>query len=113
MGLTFLIFGLNGVLQFLPMPPMQGDSADFVGLLLKSKLLFVVKALEVSCSLLLLSGLFVPVALLVLAPIIFNIFWFHITLAPEGAPFGIALVLMETFLLWTQKAKFAPLLKMK
>ena len=113
LGLVFLIFGLNGFFHFLPMPPMQGQAAEFIGLLMASKLLFVVKGLEVTCSLLLLSGNFVPLALALLAPNIFNIFWFHLMFAPEGLVLAILLLAMECFLLWSNRSVFIPLFKRK
>lgn len=113
MGILFLVFGLNGFFNFIPMPPMQGASADFVGLLIVSKLLYVVHLIEIFCGTLLLSGFYIPLALLVLAPIIFNIFWFHLMLAPEGAPLGVVLLGMELFLLWNHKKAFSSLLKKK
>ena len=33
LGLVFTVFGLNGFLHFLPMPPMSGPPADFFGAL--------------------------------------------------------------------------------
>ena len=33
LGLAFLVFGLNGFLQFLPMPPVTGAPAAFLGAL--------------------------------------------------------------------------------
>ena len=90
---------------------MEGPAAAFVGSLLASKLIYVVKLIEIPCGVLLLAGRYVPLALTFLAPIVFNIFWFHVTLAPEGAPMGIAILLMELFLLWNYRSAFAPLFK--
>jgi hypothetical protein len=67
----------------------------------------------VGCSILLLAGLYVPLALLILSPLIFNIFWFHIALAPQGAPMGIALMVMVVFLMWNHKKAYAQILKKK
>jgi hypothetical protein len=113
MGLMFFIFGLNGFLHFLPMPPMEGEAAEFIGLLMTSKLFFVIKTMEVACAILLLWNQYTTIAYLLLAPIIFNIFWFHVTLAPQGAPMGILLLAMEGFLLWSNKKAYLPLLKAK
>ncbi len=113
MGLIFLVFGLNGFFRFLPMPPMEGQAGEFIALLMASKLLYAVKFIEIASSVLLLSGRYVSLGLLLLAPIIFNIFWFHVMLAPEGAPMGVALLAMEGFMLWNHKKAYAPLLKQK
>jgi len=113
MGCIFFTFGLNGFLNFLPMPSMQGNAGAFIELLITSKLLYIIKVIEVGCSLLLLSGRYIALALLLLAPIIFNIVWFHIMLAPDGAIMGIVLLTMETFLLWVNRSSYALLLKNK
>jgi uncharacterized membrane protein YphA (DoxX/SURF4 family) len=44
----------------------------------------LVKGTEVVAGLLLLTGIAVPLALVLLAPILVNIFLFHLILAPEG-----------------------------
>ncbi len=111
LGILFLVFGLNGFFHFLPMPPMQGDSQAFIMLLVTSKLLYVIKGIEVACSILLLTGFFVPLALTLLAPVIFNIFWFHVTLAPEGAPMAIGIVVATLFLMWNYRKAWSPLFK--
>ncbi len=53
------------------------------------------KLLELTGGLMLLSGRFVPLGLLVLGPIILNIFLFHVFLAP-GPMLGLALLLALT-----------------
>ncbi len=113
MGLIFLIFGVNGFLHFIPMPPMTGTAASFIEILLISKLLYLIKSIEILCSISLLLNRYVSFSLLLLAPIIFNIFWFHIFLEPEGAPLGIFLITMEIFLLWRNKKSYHPLFKSK
>ena len=92
MGIAFVVFGLNGFLHFLPEPPLPERAAAFIGALAQSGYLMqVVKGVEVTAGLLLVTGIAVPLALVLLAPILVNIFLFHLMLAPEGL--GPAIVL--------------------
>ena len=89
LGLIFLIFGLNGFLHFIPMPPPSGVAGQFMGALFVSKYLLVVSALQVISGALLLINRYVPLALTILAPIIVNILLFHSLMNPAGL--GLAL----------------------
>jgi len=88
LGLIFLVFGLNGFLHFIPMPPPSGIAGQFIGALFVSKHLLVVFALQVISGALLLINRYVPLALTILGPIIVNILLFHVLMNPAG--FGLA-----------------------
>jgi uncharacterized membrane protein YphA (DoxX/SURF4 family) len=110
LGLVFVVFGLNGFLQFLPQPPLPGPALAFVSALGASGYLFpLLKAVEIGAGLLLLAGVFVPFALVLLAPVIVNIAAFHLFL--DRSSFGVvALVLAaELYLAFVHRAAFAPL----
>src|SRR4029077_5496176 len=47
LGLIFLVFGLNGFLHFIPMPPPSGVAGQFLGAMFVSKYLLVVSGLQV------------------------------------------------------------------
>src|SRR5271156_3033417 len=85
-GLIFLVFGLNGFLNFMHMPMPTGVAGQYVGALFVSHYLAVVLLIEVVGSVLLLSGQFVALALVLLGPVIVNILLFHSTMAPSGLP---------------------------
>ena len=84
LGLIFLVFGLNGFLHFIPMPPPSGVAGQFLGAMFVSKYLLVVSALLVISGALLLINRYVPLALTILAPIIVNILLFHGLMNPDG-----------------------------
>ena len=92
MGLIFLVFGLNGFLHFIPAPPPAGLAGQFAGILFTSHLYIVIFAVQVIGGLLLLVNRFVPLALVILAPVIVNIFFFHLFMAPSGLPLAIIVV---------------------
>jgi len=86
LGLVFLVFGLNGFLNFLSMGPMPtGLAGQFVGALVLSHYFWVVAALQITGGVLLLVNRFVPLALVLLGPVIVNIICYHVFLNPTGA----------------------------
>lgn len=112
LGLIFLIFGLNGFFHFLPNPTMPSAAVSFFGALYATgymvPLLF---ATQVVGGALLLSGRFVPLALVLLAPVIVNIIAFHVFLAPGGLPLALVVTAFEIYLAWVNREAFAPLLR--
>jgi uncharacterized membrane protein YphA (DoxX/SURF4 family) len=114
LGLVFTVFGLNFFLHFLPMPAAPPAAQAFAGALFASGYLFpLLKATEVVAGLLLLGGLFVPLALAVLAPIIINIIGFHLFLEPSGLPIPLAVLAAELYLAWSYRSAFAPMLHLR
>lgn len=86
LGLIFLVFGLNGFLHFIPMPPPAGVAGQFMGAMFVSHYLVPIFVLQVAGAVLLLAGRFVALGLTLLAPVIVNIVLFHSLMAPEGLP---------------------------
>ena len=84
LGLIFLIFGLNGFLHFIPMPPPSGVAGQFFGALFVSNYLVPIFGLQVISGALLMVNRFVPLALTILAAIIVNILLFHVLMNPAG-----------------------------
>jgi len=95
LGLIFIVFGLNGFLNFIHQPPPPNPLAiQFFVAVSTSHFAAFFFALQVVGGLLLLSGYFVPLALTVLAGELYNILAFHLTLAPASiAPALVASVL--------------------
>src|SRR4051812_10808928 len=110
LGLIFVVFGLNGLLHFLPTPPMPAAAGTFVGGLASSGYFFpLLKVTEIVAGALLLAGVLIPFALVLLAPIIVNITAFHLVLAPGNYGVVAAILASEIYLAWTRRAAFAPL----
>jgi len=88
-GVIFLVFGLNGFLNFIPLPPPGGIAGQFMGALYASHYLWVIFAFQVVAAVLLLVNRYVPLAVAVLAPVIVNILVFHALMAPSGLPLAL------------------------
>jgi hypothetical protein len=111
LGLVFAVFGLNFFLHFLPTPAPAPRAATFAGALFASGYFFpLLKTTEVLAGLLLLGKRFVPLTLAVLAPIVINIVGFHMFLAPSGLPLALAVLAAESYLAWSYRAAFLPML---
>lgn len=111
LGLMFTVFGLNGFLHFLPQQPLPGGhAAEFLGALGSTHYMDAVFAVQLICGILLLAGLYVPLALVVLAPVIVNILLFHITMAPKGVVPGSVAAVLWVLAAWGVRPAFAGLL---
>ena len=83
LGLLFTFFGLNGFLNFIHQPPLANPLAiQFFVAVSASHFAAFFFAVQVLGGLLLLCGFFVPLALTLLAAVLYNILAFHLTLAP-------------------------------
>jgi uncharacterized membrane protein YphA (DoxX/SURF4 family) len=109
LALIFVVFGLNGFMQFLPQPPMPDAAKSFFGgLAATGYMLPLLSTTQVLGGALLLLGM-VPLGLLILAPVIVNIIAFHIFLAPEGLPIALLVAALALFLAWAHREVYAPL----
>lgn len=94
LGLMFTVFGLNGFFHFIHQPPPENPLAlQFFGAAIASHFAAFFFALQVVGGVLLLAGVFVPLALTLLAAELYNILAFHLTLEPGIAPAVVACVL--------------------
>ena len=93
-GVIFLVMGLNGFLNFLPLPQPVGIAGQFMGVLYVSHYLWVIFAFQVVAGALLLMNRYVPLAVAVLAPVIVNILAFHALMAPSGLPLALFVALL-------------------
>jgi putative oxidoreductase len=110
LGLIFVVFGANYFIGFLEMPKMEGPPAAFMGALVTSGYLTVVKVLEILGGALALSGRYTPVGLLILGPIIVNIVLFDVFLAKAFNPLGFVVTALSLFLLYAYRKNFLPIL---
>src|SRR6476620_48699 len=85
LGLVFVVFGLNGFLNFIKGPMPTGLALQFIGALILSHYFWVVAAVQIAGGVLLLANRFVPLWLVLLGPVIVNIICYHVFLNPSGA----------------------------
>ncbi len=117
MGLLFLFASITYFLMMMglfPVPPMEGPVKAFnEGLAASGYFFTLLKITEFVCGLLLVTGRFVPLALVVLSPIIINILMVHTFLDRSGLPVAAFLVLASLFLAYCYRDAFKPLLTSK
>ena len=106
LGTIFFVFGLNGFLHFIPTPPPAGVAGQFVAALYLSHYLVVIFLLQLSPAVLLLLNRYVPLALTLLGPIVFNILFFHILMAPSGLPMAFVVLLLWTITAFSVRSAF-------
>ena len=108
LGLILVVFGLNGFLNFLNMGPMPtGLAGQFILALFQSHYFWVVAALEIAGGVLLLVNRFVPLALVLLGPVIVNILLYHVVLNPSGALFAIVLAALWFVVFYAKRQNFS------
>ena len=103
LGLVFLASGIMGLMMWInnsPMPPDLPERLVTFNQGLAASIYFMpfLKIVETLCGAMLLVGWFVPLALVVLAPVMLNIFLVHAFLAPSGLPLAIILGLLLVYL---------------
>lgn len=91
--------GLNYFLKFMETPQPTPEAGAFLGAMAAAGYFFpFVKIVELIGGAMLLTNRFVPLALVMLAPIILNIFALHLFLQPEQLPLSGLMTAMLVFL---------------
>ena len=108
LGLIFVVFGLNGFLNFLSMGPLPtGLAGQFIGALVQSHYFWVVAVLQVAGGALLLVNRFVPLALVLLGPVIVNIILYHVFLLPSGMAPAIVVTVLWFIVFYAHRQYFS------
>lgn len=116
LGLVFFVFGLDGFLHFVPQPtePPSEAAMALAMAMIKSGYMFpLIKGTEVAVGALLLANRFVALALVVLAPVVVNIFAFHAFLAPSGLVLACVIVALVIGLAWAHRDAYRPLFQIR
>ena len=114
LALIFLVFGMNHYLNFIPMCPIPaGIAGQFIGALIASHYLYVVAFLEVVPAILLLINRYVPLALVVLGPVIVNICLTQILMAPSTILVGAVVAILWCLTAWRVRSVFLPFLQQR
>ena len=114
MGLLFLFASVSYFLNLVPKPDLSGTVKTFnEGLESVGYFMPLLKTVELLCGLAFVVGRFVPLATILIAPIIVNIFCFHAFVDRTGLPVAIFLVLANGFVAYYYRKSYAELLKAK
>ena len=114
LGLMFVFGGVTGLFQLVEQPEVGEEAAAFMGAIMDSGYLWpVIKVTEIVCGVLLILGMFVPLALVVLAPVALNILLFHVFLEPSGLPIGLFLLVLGLYLAHQHRESFSAVLQRK
>lgn len=107
LGVLLIVFGANKFIGFLPPPPNMPESAQaLMGALAGSYIMPLVGIVEVLVGLLLVIRKYVPLALIILAPISVNIVFFHATLDIANIAPALVVAILNLFLVYKNWASF-------
>ncbi len=111
LGLFFTVFGLNGFVHFIPLPPKPPMATQFVGLLEASHYMVPVFALQLVAGLIFLSGRYLPLALTLIGPVLVNILLFHILMDLPGIVPGLLATVCWLIVFWHERSAFERLFR--
>ena len=112
MGLLLANSGFNKFFNYMPMPEMTEAAMAFMMALVGAKYIMpTVAIVEIIGGALLIADKAIPFALIILAPIVYNIFFVHFVLDPAGLAIGVVLIASLGWVAWNRKDSFTPLFK--
>ncbi len=114
MGLLFLFASISVLFNLVQQPELTGKTKIFMdGVNASGYLLTLIKVTELLCGIAFVTGRFVPLASVVIAPVIINILLFHIFVDTSGLIVGVLLTAGNIFLAYANWEKYKPLLSAK
>lgn len=106
-GGLFLWSGLNHFFEFTDPPKPAPETADFwAGLVGSDYFMPLLKWTELICGAAIAVGVFVPLALIVIAPVVVNILAYHLFLDTSGTAVAVAVVVLQLFLFYVYRKHF-------
>lgn len=110
LGLILIVFGVNKMYSFIPLPQPPQAAGDFMSSLADTGyILTVVAIFEILIGLMLIFRIWVPFALLLLVPISVNILLFHLFLDIPAIGTALLVVVLNAILLYKYRVKYKPL----
>lgn len=110
LGLILFVMGANKFFHFLPMPPMEGPPADFMGALIATGYMFPLIAItEIVAGALLILNKWIGLALIFASIMSVNIILFHLVLDPAGIAMGAVVAISTVILIYANWNKFKTL----
>ena len=111
LGLIYLFAVVSFLLQWGEMPELNEDAANFSLAMMNSGFIYVVKFIEGTGALLLISGQYVRFASLWLLPVTVNIFLYHAMIMQDSLGMSAAMLLVNVFLLYYYREDLKVVLK--
>ncbi len=111
-GLLLLLFGLNGFLQFMPMPPANTAMTEFTTAVYKTGYIFPLMAVfEIVVAISFLTNKYVPLMAVLIMPFMLNAFLAHIFLDMNGIAPSALIVIATIIVMIKNKESFSPIFK--
>ena len=113
-GAGFVIFGLNGLFQFMPSPPISAEAGALLGALAATGYFYpMVKIIELITGALILSNNFAPLATMLITPVLLGITTIHLFLNPTGLPMMVAIHTLHGIVAYGYKEAYKHILVRK
>ncbi len=109
LGLIFVVFGLNGFLNFIPGPLPGGTAGAFLGAMISTHYIWLIGGTEFLAGLFLLLNRYLTLGIALLAALLANIIVFHLTMMPMGLGMAIGVTVLWAILAWQNRASFSQL----
>ena len=118
LGLVFFLFGLHAFLELpylnqlvaMQPKPAPGSMNFLLGLQSAGYFFILLKVIEVVCGALLLWGRYKALALVALAPVVVNIFAFHVFLEPNNFVMAAVVAVLYVHAVWVERKTLSVLL---
>ncbi len=106
-GAVFLVSGTNNYLSFMPESQYSAQGLAFITALQETGYLFdIIKSLEILGGTMLILNMFTPFVLILMAPIVVNIFLFELFLSSSFMIVPTLLIVCEMYLFWEYRNLF-------
>lgn len=114
MGLLFIFAAIVVLFKLAPVPELTGVAKTFnEGIFAVGYFVPMLKIVELTCGILFVIGRFVPLATILIAPIIVNIFAYHAFIDNSGLPVAVFLVLANLFIAYNYRDAYRGILAAK
>jgi putative oxidoreductase len=111
LGLVFLVFGIIYFTPIYNLDSFQGQTLEWLQIMLSSKYMLVVKVTEIITGLMMVIGFRRPLAYVIAAPVVLNITFFHVFIMGQVFPVvSVVMIALLGFLFYANKEKYQPLL---
>lgn len=107
LGTIFVLVDINYVIGFFPTPIPSAEGRAFLESLNQTGYFIpLLKTTELVAGLMLMANIAAPLAAVILAPIVLNIFCFHFFLSPQGLLLATLMMGLEILIGWSYWNKY-------